>query len=56
MKKTKTKIQDEKGLRQELNIKYELLGIKKQPVGNRENWIDGDIKMIKSLQKKKFYP
>ena len=38
-----------KDLRTELDIKYHLLGVEKQPKGNRENWIEGDISTIKSL-------
>lgn len=39
----------EADLRRELNLKYDILGVWKQPNGNREQWIESDIAQIKEL-------
>ena len=35
-----------KKYRNELNLKYEFLGIAKQPNGNREEWVESDMRMM----------
>ena len=40
----------EEEYRRELNLKYELLGVSKQPKGNREQWIEADIILINRVR------
>ena len=44
----------EKEMREYLNVKYIMLNVEKQPKGNREQWIDGDIDFFKEILLKYF--
>ena len=41
----------EEQLRKNLDIKYEILEVSKQPKGNREQWIESDVAFIRNLLK-----
>ena len=44
----------ENEMREYLNVKYIILNVKKQPKGNREQWIDRDIDFFKEILLKYF--